>query len=129
MQDFNRPDSAMRTAQGPAVQLVNQMISDAIRLSASDIHIEPRKSVLEVRMRVDGVLQVWKNLPKDMQDICTARVKVMAELDINEKRRPQLQARSFPMIDSIVDESDLGKYQEREIFHPVGADRRRCEQR
>ncbi|MDX1935420.1 MAG: GspE/PulE family protein [Capsulimonadales bacterium] len=89
MQDFNRANDAMRTAQGPAVQLVNQMISDAIRISASDIHIEPRKNVLEVRLRVDGVLQVWKNLPKDMQDICTARVKVMAELDINEKRLPQ----------------------------------------
>jgi general secretion pathway protein E len=69
--------------------MINQMISDAIRMGASDIHIEPRKSMVEVRMRVDGVLQVWKNLPKDMQDICTARVKVMAELDINEKRLPQ----------------------------------------
>jgi type II secretory ATPase GspE/PulE/Tfp pilus assembly ATPase PilB-like protein len=93
MQNFDRTSPGagdMRaSAQGPAVQMVNQMISDAIRMGASDIHIEPRKSMVEVRFRVDGVLQVWKNLPKDMQDICTARVKVMAELDINEKRLPQ----------------------------------------
>ena len=91
MQDSNRIDSAgMRaSAQGPAVQMVNSMISEAVRVQASDIHIEPRKSVVEVRFRVDGVMHVWKNLPKDMQDICTARIKVMAELDINEKRLPQ----------------------------------------
>jgi len=74
---------------GPAVQMVNAMISEAVRLGASDIHIEPRKSLVEVRFRVDGVLHVWKNLPKDMQDICTSRVKIMAEMDINEKRVPQ----------------------------------------
>jgi type IV pilus assembly protein PilB len=93
MQNFDRTSpgagDVRASAQGPAVQMVNQMISDAIRMGASDIHIEPRKSMVEVRFRVDGVLQVWKNLPKDMQDICTARVKVMAELDINEKRLPQ----------------------------------------
>jgi type IV pilus assembly protein PilB len=85
----NDPNAARTSAQGPAVQMVNAMLSDAIRMAASDIHIEPRKSFVEVRMRVDGVLQVWKNLPKDLQDVCTARIKVMAELDINEKRLPQ----------------------------------------
>jgi type IV pilus assembly protein PilB len=90
MQEFaNDPSAARTSAQGPAVQTVNAMLSDAIRMSASDIHIEPRKSYVEVRFRVDGVLQVWKNLPKDLQDVCTARVKVMADLDINERRLPQ----------------------------------------
>lgn len=83
------PQRPAATAQGPAVQMVNMMISDAVRLGASDIHIEPRRSVLEVRFRIDGILQVWKELQKDLQDVCTARVKVMAELDINEKRLPQ----------------------------------------
>jgi type IV pilus assembly protein PilB len=88
--EFNDPMArpGMSTA-GPAVQMVNSMITDAVRLGASDIHMEPRKGLLEVRVRVDGVLHVWKNIPKDMQDICIARVKVMAELDINEKRLPQ----------------------------------------
>ena len=76
--------------QGPAVQIVNRMITDAVRLGASDIHIEPRRGQVDVRFRVDGVLQLWSQaLTKDMQDMITARVKVMAELDINEKRLPQ----------------------------------------
>lgn len=83
------PTGRAGAAVGPAVQMVNAMIQDSVRLGASDIHIEPRKQMVEVRMRVDGVLHVWKNLPKDMQEIVTARVKVMAELDINEKRVPQ----------------------------------------
>jgi type IV pilus assembly protein PilB len=89
-QEFNDPMArpGMSTV-GPAVQMVNSMITDAVRLGASDIHMEPRKGMLEIRFRVDGVLHVWKNIPKDMQDICVARVKVMAELDINEKRLPQ----------------------------------------
>jgi type IV pilus assembly protein PilB len=90
MQEFSNDPTAVRTsAQGPAVQMVNAMLSDAIRVSASDIHIEPRRNMLDVRMRVDGVLQSWKSLPKDLQDVITARCKVMAELDINEKRLPQ----------------------------------------
>jgi Type II secretory pathway, ATPase PulE/Tfp pilus assembly pathway, ATPase PilB len=75
--------------QGPAVQLVNSMIGDAVRASASDIHIEPRKDKMEVRFRIDGVLQTWRDLQKDLQDTIVARIKVMADLDINEKRLPQ----------------------------------------
>ena len=75
--------------QGPAVQMVNAMISEAVRLGASDIHVEPRKDRLEIRLRVDGVLQTWRELQKDMQDTVVARIKVMSELDINEKRMPQ----------------------------------------
>ena len=85
----NMPPPGM-TTQGPAVQIVNRMVSDAVQLGASDIHIEPRRGNIDVRFRVDGVLQLWKQgVTKDMQDIITARVKVMAELDINEKRLPQ----------------------------------------
>jgi type IV pilus assembly protein PilB len=91
-QEYINPDQMLQrgvSAQGPAVQMVNAMISDAVRMGASDIHIEPRAQMLEVRIRKDGVLQVWRQLPKDLQDIITARIKVMAELDINEKRLPQ----------------------------------------
>jgi type IV pilus assembly protein PilB len=65
------------------------MVGDAVRMRASDIHIEPRKSSLEVRMRVDGVMQLWKELPKDLQDTVASRIKVLSDLDINEKRLPQ----------------------------------------
>lgn len=95
-QEFINPDAVLgpmagRTStQGPAVQLVNKMITDALRVNASDIHIEPRKQQVEVRMRVDGVLQVWPQpIPKDLQEVIVSRIKVMAELDINEKRLPQ----------------------------------------
>ncbi|GAB4461991.1 MAG: hypothetical protein OHK0029_28160 [Armatimonadaceae bacterium] len=84
----NNADSARASVQGPAVQIVNSMLSDAIRVGASDIHIEPQRAGVEVRMRIDGVLQLWKALPKDMQDVVTARIKVMSDLDINEKRLP-----------------------------------------
>jgi type IV pilus assembly protein PilB len=83
------PGSAPPGGQGPAVQMVNAMVNDAVRLGASDIHIEPRSNCLEVRLRVDGVLQVWKELPKDLQDQIAVRIKVLADLDINEKRLPQ----------------------------------------
>ncbi len=75
--------------EAPAVRVVREMVGDAVRMRASDIHIEPRKSSLEVRMRVDGVMQVWKELPKDLQDTVASRIKVLSDLDINEKRLPQ----------------------------------------
>jgi type IV pilus assembly protein PilB len=70
------------------VQAVNAVVQEAVRLGASDIHIEPRSNSIEVRLRVDGVLQVWKELPKDLQQGITNRVKILAELDINENRLP-----------------------------------------
>lgn len=83
------PGGAAPAIQGPAVQMVNAMVNDAVRLGASDIHIEPRANGLEVRLRVDGVLQPWRELPKDLQDPVAVRIKVLADLDINEKRLPQ----------------------------------------
>ncbi|MBB6050840.1 GspE/PulE family protein [Armatimonas rosea] len=83
------PGGTSPAIQGPAVQMVNAMVNDAVRLGASDIHIEPRANCLEVRLRVDGVLQTWKELPKDLQDPVAVRIKVLADLDINEKRLPQ----------------------------------------
>ena len=80
------PGGASPAIQGPAVQMVNAMVNDAVRLGASDIHIEPRANCLEVRLRVDGVLQLWRELPKDLQDPIEVRIKVLADLDINEKR-------------------------------------------
>lgn len=75
--------------EAPAVRLVREIVSDAVRLRASDIHVEPRKENVEVRMRIDGVLQVWREFTRDLQDSVASRIKVLAELDINEKRLPQ----------------------------------------
>ncbi len=71
------------------IQLVNLIIMRAIKEKASDIHIEPDESVLRTRFRIDGMLQEVMALPKNFEAACISRCKVMAELDIAEKRVPQ----------------------------------------
>lgn len=73
----------------PVVSLVNQLIGDAIRLGASDIHIEPRGKKVEVRYRVDGDLRKVREVPIAILPMLTTRMKIMAELDIVEFRMPQ----------------------------------------
>jgi type IV pilus assembly protein PilB len=73
----------------PVVKLVNKMMYDALNQSASDIHIEPYEKEFRVRYRVDGVLYVKINPPLKLRDAITSRVKIMAKLDIAEKRLPQ----------------------------------------
>ena len=71
------------------IQLVNLIIMRAFKEHASDIHIEPDETVLRTRFRVDGMLQEVMALPKNFEAACISRCKVMAELDIAEKRVPQ----------------------------------------
>jgi type IV pilus assembly protein PilB len=71
------------------IQLVNLIITRAIKEKASDIHIEPDENVLRTRFRIDGMLQEVMSLPKTFEAACISRCKVMAELDIAEKRIPQ----------------------------------------
>lgn len=71
------------------IQLVNLIIMRAIKEKASDIHIEPDETVLRTRFRIDGMLQEVMSLPKAFEAACISRCKVMAELDIAEKRVPQ----------------------------------------
>ena len=73
----------------PVVRLVNQLLSNAVTHKASDIHIDPQEKKLVVRYRVDGVLRLEKILPKNMQNVLIARIKIMAKLDITEHRVPQ----------------------------------------
>jgi type IV pilus assembly protein PilB len=73
----------------PTIELVNDIISKAIRHNASDIHFEPLEKELRVRYRLDGVLQNTKTLPLDKKAGVISRLKIMADLDIAEKRRPQ----------------------------------------
>lgn len=73
----------------PAIRLVNSMIGDALRLRASDIHIQPRPRRIVVRYRIDGVLIEKAHLPLALLPSIVARIKVMAGLDIAERRRPQ----------------------------------------
>lgn len=73
----------------PVVGLVNQLLTDAIRMGASDVHLEPRKEKVEVRYRVDGQLVKVRDIPLDLHPMVTTRLKIMAELDIVEFRLPQ----------------------------------------
>ncbi len=73
----------------PVVSLVNQILADAIRMRASDIHLEPRASVVEVRVRLDGQLTKVQEFPRALLPMVTARIKIMSELDIVEHRLPQ----------------------------------------
>lgn len=73
----------------PIVRLVNQILQNAVQQKASDIHIDPHETKIVIRYRVDGVLRNERTLPKHMQSVMTARLKIMANMDITEHRIPQ----------------------------------------
>ena len=75
--------------ESPIVRLVNILITEAVQANASDIHIEPEEKFLGVRYRIDGVLHRHTFLPKQLQPAIISRIKIMAGLDIAEKRLPQ----------------------------------------
>ncbi|MFQ5355402.1 MAG: type II secretion system ATPase GspE [Mariprofundaceae bacterium] len=75
--------------EAPVIRLVNTLISQALKERASDIHIEPFEREVLVRFRVDGVLHTVVKPPKGVQAAIASRIKVMADLDIAEKRHPQ----------------------------------------
>src|SRR5437660_8807972 len=82
-------DLERATEEAPVVRLVNAVMTDAIRKRASDIHIEPYEKVLRIRFRVDGVLYEIMQPPLRLKNAITSRIKVMANLDIAERRLPQ----------------------------------------
>lgn len=73
----------------PAIRLINGIIADAARQGVSDIHIEPYESGLVVRMRIDGILREVLRMPAHVAPVLVSRIKVMARLDIAERRVPQ----------------------------------------
>ncbi len=77
------------TSDAPIIRLVNLMLSQAVKARASDIHIEPYKNQLKIRYRVDGILYDKLTPPKHIQSTLVSRVKIMAKLNIAEKRLPQ----------------------------------------
>lgn len=73
----------------PIVRLVNQIIANGVAQRASDIHFDPQDIELKIRYRVDGIMRNERTLPKSMQNIVIARVKIMGNLNITENRIPQ----------------------------------------
>src|SRR3982075_1895908 len=75
--------------EAPVVKLCNLILTDAIKRGASDIHVEPYEKEFRVRFRIDGILYEIMNPPLKLKDAITSRLKIMAKLDISEKRLPQ----------------------------------------
>jgi type II secretory ATPase GspE/PulE/Tfp pilus assembly ATPase PilB-like protein len=73
----------------PIIRLVHTMLEEALKARASDIHVEPMADRVRVRFRVDGICHEAKSLPKDIQGAILSRLKIMARMDIAEKRKPQ----------------------------------------
>jgi type IV pilus assembly protein PilB len=82
-------DEAAEDDDAPIVRFVNLLISQAIQDRASDIHIEPGEHQLRVRYRIDGVLKETQSVSNSVQNGVISRLKIMAELDISERRKPQ----------------------------------------
>src|SRR5205814_124067 len=76
-------------SDAPIVRLVNALITQAAEDGASDVHVEPQEDCLLVRFRIDGVLQEMQRLPNRLSNGVTTRLKVLAKLDIAERRKPQ----------------------------------------
>ena len=77
------------TSEAPIIKLVNHILSQAVHFKASDIHIEPYQNELKIRFRMDGVLYNIHSLPKKIHAALVSRVKILAQLNIAEKRAPQ----------------------------------------
>ncbi len=89
-EDLREPADLLESADdAPIIRLINAVISEAIRENASDIHIEPFESRLSIRLRVDGVLRQVMEPPIAIAALLVSRIKIMAKLDIAEKRVPQ----------------------------------------
>ena len=87
--ESNVLDLEKSAEDAPVVKLVNLILIDAIKKGASDIHIEPYEKEFRVRYRIDGVLYEVMRPPLKLKNAITSRLKIMAELDIAERRLPQ----------------------------------------
>jgi len=88
--DLGEPDDLLESNDdAPIIRLINAMLSDAVKLNASDIHIEPFENIVSVRYRIDGSLREVIAPPKAYAPLISSRIKIMSKLDISEKRLPQ----------------------------------------
>lgn len=87
-EDIELKENIVRV-EAPIIKLANKIIIDALKMRASDIHIEPYEKGVNVRYRIDGVLHKSLNLPSQIKNSLITRFKIMSHLDISEKRLPQ----------------------------------------
>ena len=88
-QETNLSELERAAEEAPIIKLVNLILTDAVKRGASDIHIEPYEKEVRVRFRIDGILQAVMTPPMKLRDAIISRIKIMAKLDISEKRLPQ----------------------------------------
>ncbi len=88
-QEMNLAELERAAEEAPIIKLVNLILTDAVKRGASDIHIEPYEKEVRVRFRIDGILQPVMSPPMKLRDAIISRIKIMAKLDISEKRLPQ----------------------------------------
>jgi type IV pilus assembly protein PilB len=88
-QETNLADLERAAEEAPIIKLVNLIMTDAVKRGASDIHVEPYEKEVRVRLRIDGILQAVMAPPMKLRDAILSRIKIMAKLDISEKRLPQ----------------------------------------
>lgn len=101
--DFGELTATVGTEGAPVVRLLQSLFEDAVQVGASDVHIEPQENSLQVRVRVDGVLQTQTEADKRIGAPLAQRLKLMAGLDISEKRLPQDGRFSVRLKDRTVD--------------------------
>ncbi|MDP7559583.1 MAG: ATPase, T2SS/T4P/T4SS family [Planctomycetota bacterium] len=89
--------------KAPIIKLVNSVLFQALKLRASDVHFQPYTDRMQVRFRIDGILYDMDSIPKNAQDAVLSRIKVMAKLDIAERRLPQDGRASVRIGDGEVD--------------------------
>ncbi len=89
--------------KAPIIKLVNMLFFQALKMRASDIHLQPFEDRMQVRYRIDGILYDMEAVPKKLQDAVTSRMKVMGKLDIAERRLPQDGRASLRLGDAEVD--------------------------
>lgn len=88
-EQLSEPTDLLESADdAPIIRLINALLAEAIRENASDIHIDPYEKRLVIRMRVDGVMREMLQPPKALANLIISRIKIMAKLDISEKRLP-----------------------------------------
>ncbi|HEY9764882.1 MAG TPA: ATPase, T2SS/T4P/T4SS family, partial [Chroococcales cyanobacterium] len=102
-EDVSVADLAADAAEAPVIRLVNELLATAITNLVSDIHIEPKEKDVAVRYRKDGILAEATRFPKATQSAAIARLKIMSNLDVSEKRLPQDGKIRVRVADNMVD--------------------------
>ncbi|MFN6192409.1 MAG: GspE/PulE family protein [Planctomycetota bacterium] len=102
-ENIQESEDLLDANKAPVIKLVNMLLFQALKLRASDIHLQPYADRFQVRMRIDGVLYDMESIPKRAQEAIISRVKVMGKMDIAERRLPQDGRASIRVGDGDVD--------------------------